>query len=142
MVGYPWETEADVRATYRVARELLLYKPKFGDCLQASVVIPYPGSPLWQSARKNGWLTIDPLDYERYDMSDSVLKSGIDHRLWVRRLWKLHLNPWFLLRSLITLRSRAQLNLAWRGVASLIGHVLDYAKTGSDVDLGAKPRAR
>jgi radical SAM superfamily enzyme YgiQ (UPF0313 family) len=53
MVGYPWETEEDVRATYRVARELLLYKPKFGDCLQASVVIPYPGSPLWQQARKS-----------------------------------------------------------------------------------------
>jgi radical SAM superfamily enzyme YgiQ (UPF0313 family) len=142
MVGYPWETEEDVRATYRVARELLLYKPKFGDCLQASVVIPYPGSPLWQQARKSGWLTIEPLDYERYDMSETVLKSGIDHRYWVRKLWKLHLHPWFLLRSLATLRSRAQVNLAWRGIASLLGHILDYAKTGSAVDLGHAAPAR
>src|SRR5260370_38753411 len=46
MVGYPWETEDDVKKTYAVAKEMLLYKPKFGDCLQASVVVPYPGSPL------------------------------------------------------------------------------------------------
>jgi hypothetical protein len=76
-------------------------------------------------------------------MSETVLKSGIDHRYWVRRLWKLHLHPWFLLRSLATLRSCAQADLAWRGIASLLGHVLDYAKTGSAVDLGhpapAKP---
>jgi radical SAM superfamily enzyme YgiQ (UPF0313 family) len=126
MVGYPWQDEAGVRRTYAVAKEMLLYKPKFGDCLQASVVVPYPGSPLWTAAVNKGWFLIDPKDYDSYDMSSQLLKCPIDQEAWVKRLWRLHLHPWFLLRSALTLRSRAQWNLAWRGVLSLAGHISDY----------------
>ena len=69
MVGYPWEVEADVEKTYAVAKEMLLYKPKFGDCLQASVVVPYPGSPLWQNCVNKNWFLVDPYDYDKLDMS-------------------------------------------------------------------------
>lgn len=128
MVGYPWEEESGTRATYAAAREMMLYKPSFGDCMQASIVIPYPGSPLWHSAVKNGWFQVDPRDYDRFDMSEPILKTRIDQEYWVKKLWKLHLHPWFLLRSLVTLRSLDQLNLAWRGMVSLWGHVTDYRK--------------
>jgi anaerobic magnesium-protoporphyrin IX monomethyl ester cyclase len=128
MVGYPWETEADVQATYDVTRELMLYKPKFGDCMQASVVIPYPGSPMWLQAKREGWFAIDPQDYDRYDMCAPVLKTQIDHEYWVRKMWRLHLHPYFLLRSALTLRTWDQVNLAWRGVVSLFGHLFDYGK--------------
>jgi len=126
MVGYPWQDEAGVRRTYAVAKEMLLYKPKFGDCLQASVVVPYPGSPLWTEAVHKGWFLIDPNDYDRYDMASDLLKTPVDQRFWVNKLWKLHWHPWFLVRSLATLRTRAQFNLAWRGLRSLFGHMRDY----------------
>ncbi len=126
MVGYPWETEADVATTYAVAKEMLLYKPKFGDCLQASVVVPYPGSPLWQNCVNKDWFLVDPYDYDKLDMSVPILKTQIDQALWVKRLWRLHLRPSFILRSALTLRSKAQFNLAWRGVSSLLGHIRDY----------------
>jgi radical SAM superfamily enzyme YgiQ (UPF0313 family) len=126
MVGYPWQDEAGVQRTYDVAKEMLLYKPKFGDCLQASVVVPYPGSPLWTAGVNKGWFLIDPHDYDKFDMSEPIMKSLYDNEAWVKKLWKLHLQPWFVLRSLFTLRSKAQFNLAWRGVLSLAGHISDY----------------
>lgn len=126
MVGYPWQDEAGVQRTYDVAKEMLLYRPKFGDCLQASVVVPYPGSPLWTAAMNKGWFLIDPKDYDKYDMSEPLMKSQYDNQAWVKKLWKLHLHPKFVLRSLLTLRSRNQWNLALRGVLSLAGHVSDY----------------
>jgi len=141
MVGYPWQDEAGVRRTYEVAREMLLYKPKFGDCLQASVVVPYPGSPLWTAAVNKGWFLIDPKDYDSYDMSSDLLRTQIDQEAWVKKLWMLHLQPWFLLRSALTLRTRAQWNLAWRGVLSLAGHVSDYKPGQGDAGM-AKGRLR
>jgi radical SAM superfamily enzyme YgiQ (UPF0313 family) len=139
MVGYPWQDEAGVRRTYEVAKEMLLYRPKFGDCLQASVVVPYPGSPLWTAAVNKGWFLIDPFDYDKYDMSQPLMKSQYDNALWVKRLWKLHLRPTFLLRSLLTLRTRAQWNLAWRGLLSLAGHVMDYRPAPGSANLTEKP---
>jgi radical SAM superfamily enzyme YgiQ (UPF0313 family) len=135
MVGYPWQDEAGVRRTYDVAKEMLLYRPKFGDCLQASVVVPYPGSPLWTAAVNKGWFLIDPQDYDKYDMSEPLMKSQYDNEAWVKRLWKLHLHPWFLLRSLFTLRTRNQWNLAWRGVLSLAGHISDYKPAAGQAEL-------
>jgi len=36
MVGYPWETRDDAERTYQAARELMLYKTRFGTrCKQA-----------------------------------------------------------------------------------------------------------
>jgi anaerobic magnesium-protoporphyrin IX monomethyl ester cyclase len=135
MVGYPWQDEAGVKRTYDVAKEMLLYRPKFGDCLQASVVVPYPGSPLWTAAVNKGWFLIDPKDYDKYDMSEPLMKSQYDNEAWVKRLWKLHLHPWFLLRSLFTLRTRDQWNLAWRGVLSLAGHISDYKPAAGQAGL-------
>ncbi len=130
MVGYPWQDEAGVRRTYETARELLLYRPRFGDCLQASVVVPYPGSPLWREAVAKGWFVGDPVDYGRYDMAEDLLTCPVDRRAWVRRLWSLNLHPYFLVRSLMTLRTRSQWDLAWRGFLSLSGHVRDYRPAG------------
>jgi radical SAM superfamily enzyme YgiQ (UPF0313 family) len=126
MVGYPWQDEAGVRRTYDAAREMLLYRPKFGDCLQASVVVPYPGSPLWREAVAKGWFLGDPLDYASYDMARPLLKTPVDPAPWVRKFWRLHLHPSFLAHSLWTLRGRDQRDLAWRGLRSLAGHVRDY----------------
>jgi len=135
MVGYPWQDAAGVRRTYEVAKEMLLYKPKFGDCLQASVVVPYPGSPLWTAAVNKGWFLIDPKDYDSYDMSQPLMKSQYDNAAWVKKLWRLHLRPSFVLRSLLTLRDRDQVDLAWRGVLSLAGHLTDYKAAGGSAGL-------
>jgi len=126
MAGYPWETEEDAKMTYEVAKELMLYKTRFGDSLQASLVVPYPGTPLYRRALKEGWLIPKPNDYERFNMSEPVLKSSVDGRLWCQRLWKLYYHPSFMVRSLLSIRSVDDLKLVWRAAKSLVGHVKDF----------------
>jgi len=126
MFGYPWETEEDMTKTYNVTKELLNYKVRFGDCMQASVVIAYPGSPLWREATNKGWLLIGKEDYERYDMSHPILKTSVNPAPWTRKTWALMNSPLFMFRQLITIRHFRELDLLWRGLRSLLGHVQDY----------------
>ncbi len=126
MVGYPWETEKDVLKTYETARELMLYKTHFGDSLQASIVMPYPGTPLYKDAQKNNWLTDAASDYENFDMEHDILKSPINTAYWCRKIWNIHTHPLFLIKSLLTIRSTKDIDIALRGVKSLLGHLKDY----------------
>lgn len=126
MFGYPWETEEDMTKTYNVTKELLNYKVRFGDCMQASVVIAYPGSPLWREAVNKNWLLIGKEDYERYDMSHPILRTNVNPAPWTRKTWSLMKNPSFMFRQLITIRHFRELGLLWRGLKSLLGHVQDY----------------
>jgi radical SAM superfamily enzyme YgiQ (UPF0313 family) len=126
MTGYPWETESDVKRTYEVVKELMLYKTRFGDSLQASVVVPYPGTPLYREAMKNNWFSINPKDYEKFDMSQSVLKAQVDAYMWCDKLWSIHKDPKFMFNSLITMRSTHDLKLAHKGFRSVMAHTNDF----------------
>ena len=126
MVGYPWEDTADVKQTYKVAKELMLYKTHFGDSLQASIIMPYPGTPLYRDAQKHGWLTKEGSDYDMMDMEHDILKSNYDNAYWCKKMWNIHKNPFFLLKSLLTISSGRDIALAMRGMKSLTGHNKDY----------------
>jgi radical SAM superfamily enzyme YgiQ (UPF0313 family) len=125
MTGFPWETEEDVLKTFGVTRELMLYKAKFGDCLQSSVLVPYPGTPLYYEALKNNWFAIDPHNYDEYDMSKPVVKCSYDPMSWCEKIWKIHKDPLFMLRSLVSMRSLSDMKVALIGFRSLQGHEED-----------------
>jgi anaerobic magnesium-protoporphyrin IX monomethyl ester cyclase len=126
MVGYPWENEEDALKTYEITRRMMLYKTHFGDSLQASIVVTYPGTPLYKEAVANNWLTVNPTDYEKFDMAHTLLKTNIDTGFWCKKMWRIHLNPVFVLKSFLTLRSINDIILAFRGLISLFGHLNDY----------------
>ena len=126
MVGYPWEKEDDVKKTYDVAKELMFYKTHFGDSLQASIVMPYPGTPLYKDAQKNNWLTEYAFDYENFDMEHNILKSDIETTYWCRKIWYIHTHPLFLIKSLFSIKSLRDIDIALRGINSLFGHLKDY----------------
>jgi radical SAM superfamily enzyme YgiQ (UPF0313 family) len=126
MVGYPWEGEEQVKKTYETAKELMLYKTRFGDSLQASIIMPYPGTPLYRDAEKNNWLTEAGRDYEKMDMEHDILKPVVDNAYWCKKIWDIHKLPLFLLKSLITLQNPRDIALAFRGIKSLLGHTKDY----------------
>ncbi|MDD5066052.1 MAG: radical SAM protein [bacterium] len=128
MVGYPWEDEEDTARTFRFTKEIMLYKTHFGDSLQSSIIVPYPGTPLYKEALKNKWFIMDPEDYDKFDMAHQILKSSIDSAKWCKKLWRIHLHPVFLLRSFLTLRKWQDIKLAFRGLISLLGHLRDYEK--------------
>ena len=126
MVGYPWETQEDVRGTFELARELLTYKARIGDSLQCSIVVPYPGTPLYKEATRRGWNAVDPLDYEKYDMDTNVLTTPVDTTQWAGRFWRLYLDQAYVLKLLASVRSLREFHLGFRGLVSLFGHIRDY----------------
>lgn len=74
MVGYPWESRHDAEETINFARKL--FTRGYIDSLQATIVVPYPGTPMFEEALANGWLST--LDWDEYDMKRSVWKSPVD----------------------------------------------------------------
>lgn len=129
MVGYPWETEEDAQATLKLAKELMLYKTHAGDSLQASAVVPYPGTPLYFEALENDWFQIDPHNYEALDMSFPPLKSPIGAEKvmeYCDRLWSIHKHPLFIMKTLASISSFDDLRLLWQGFKSVRGHTKDF----------------
>jgi len=134
MIGYPWQTEEEVKEQYRHVKKLMLYKTRFGDSMQASVVIPYPGTPLYRQAVKKDWFTIAPDDYKKFDMDIPVLKTDINTTYWCRKMWKIQFHPLFLLKSFLTLKNLQDIKMAFTGVKSLAGHLKDYTLESKNKD--------
>ena len=65
-------------------------------------------------------------DYENYDMSHPILKSQYNASEWATKTWNLMKTPKFVIRQLLTVRSLREVDLLWRGLKSLLGHVQDY----------------
>jgi len=98
MVGYPWEREKDVEKTYIFVKNLV--DKGLVDSLQATIIVPYPGTELFLKSKKRGWLV--SLDWDRYDMDGPVLKTKISRRKikkFVRDFYYLALTPKFLARK-------------------------------------------
>ncbi len=125
MTGFPWESEKDVQRTYDITKKLMLYKAKFGDCLQSSVIVTYPGTPLYYASLKNNWFLINPYNYDEYDMGKPMLKCSYDPMIWCEKIWKIHKAPVFMAKSLITLKSVGDIKMAFVGLNSLSGHEKD-----------------
>lgn len=73
MVGYPWEKEKEINKTTLFVKNL--FKKGLVDSMQATIVVPYPGTPLFEECQKNNWLKT--LNWNEYDMSRPVMKAGI-----------------------------------------------------------------
>jgi len=75
MMGYPWETEKDAQRTFDFIYKIMVRG--LADSLQATIVVPYPGTPLFRQCLENDWLLTK--DWDRFDMRESVMKSGISN---------------------------------------------------------------
>jgi len=129
MVGYPWETKEDALHTYALAKELM--EKGYIDMLQSTIVIPYPGTPLYEDAIENQWFTVKPNDYESFDMSRPILKtpdmipSEIEETC--RAIYALHFNPKFIMHRLKKTWSINMIPYYIRGLQSMIGHRKDFS---------------
>jgi radical SAM superfamily enzyme YgiQ (UPF0313 family) len=125
MVGYPWETKEDAEETIALARDM--FRRGYIDTLQATIVVPYPGTPMFEEARKNGWLTTE--DWDRYDMRESVWKSPIgteDIKMLTQGLYKAALNPRFIARKIFSVRNIDDLRFLFKAGRKLMGHLTDF----------------
>lgn len=130
MVGYPWETRADAERTLALAKRLM--KKGLADMLQSTIAIPYPGTPLYRQAVENDWLSIDPKDYEKFDMTAPVFKTPDMTPEEIveicNSIYRSFLQPSYILRYLKSIRSPADVRFIARGAKAVIGHLLDFTK--------------
>jgi len=126
MVGYPWESREDAQNTIDLAKDI--FRKGWADTLQATVMIPYPGTPLFEECRENGWLKTE--DWDRYDMREPVMRSQLsdaDIKNFTQELYKVFFDPRYIFRRVISIRNLDDLKFIMRGVRSVVGHLTDFS---------------
>jgi len=103
MVGYPWETKKDLDNTINFSRNI--FKNNLAASLQATIIIPYPGTPLFDYCKKNNLLKT--LDWDKYDMRQAIIKTKNPTYLKtsVQDLFKSIITPKYILNKITSIRS-------------------------------------
>jgi anaerobic magnesium-protoporphyrin IX monomethyl ester cyclase len=104
MIGYPWETKSDALKTVDLARQI--FREGLADSLQATVVIPYPGTPLFKECDQKDLLLTK--NWDKYDMRQPVMKTDMTPDILnslVQNLFKGILTPKFIIHQLTSIRS-------------------------------------
>jgi len=128
MFGYPSASREEELRTYQLAKKLM--EGGYADTLQSTLLMPYPGSRLYEMALEKGWLRYSPGEWEHWDMSKPVLKSADISPEEVNQLchetYKLFISSKYILRRLLSIRSFGDLRFAFRGARKVIGHIRDF----------------
>lgn len=127
MIGYPWETKEMAQKTIDKAKDL--FKKGYVDTLQGTVVIPYPGTPLYEYCKKNDQLSIS--EYSRFDQREMVMKSPLtseDAKEMVQGLYKSFMSPQFIFRKILSIRSLDDVKFLWMAGWKVLGHLTDFKR--------------
>lgn len=124
MIGYPHETLIQANKTLNLARKI--FQENLADSLQATILIPYPGTPLFKYCQKNNLLLTQ--NWDDYDMRQPIIKSPIPPQKQVKlvqNLFKGVINPKFILKKIISIRS-------FSDIKHLFNYALKYLKKLKD----------
>jgi len=127
MFGYPWETFEDIIETVNLVRFLL--RNGYAYTLQSTIVIPYPGTPLFEECKRENLLTT--LDWDKYDMDKPVMKTNIVPEKLneaVRKVYSIAFDPKFLLHKLLSIRDFYDVKYFLRGAKAVFGHLKDFIR--------------
>jgi radical SAM superfamily enzyme YgiQ (UPF0313 family) len=125
MFGYPWESYEEALNTLRLGRYLL--KKGYAYTVQATVVIPYPGTPLFEECRTSSGLKT--LDWDRYDMKEPVMVTPMgDEQVMelVQAIYGVAFDPEFMWRKLLSVRDMDDVVYFWRAGMKVLGHLVDF----------------
>jgi len=127
MFGYPWETYDDAKNTLKLGKWLL--KKGYAYTMQATIVIPYPNTPLFQECKDKDLLYT--LNWEDYDMKQPVMKLNYMprdlHRL-VQGMYSASFSPEFIIRKLFSIKDIYDIRYFWRAFLKVIGHIADFKR--------------
>lgn len=118
MFGLPGETKETIKETIKFVLEL---NP---DYAQFPVVIPYPGTELYQEALEKGWLTTDNwADFEAFDHSVLEyphLKS--QEIVWGAQMaqQKFYLRPSYIIKKALKVRSLGEIPQLIKGAVNVV----------------------
>lgn len=125
MLGYPWESYKDAQRTIAIAK--FAFKKGYYETMQATLVIPYPGTPLYKECKEKGWLLTD--NYEDFDMRRPVMKIPFSHTKILeleQDLYSCFMTPQYITRKLLGIRSFHDFKYLFYMGWKLIGHLLDF----------------
>jgi anaerobic magnesium-protoporphyrin IX monomethyl ester cyclase len=127
MVGYPWENEQEIKNTISFVKKLFQKGLIF--TMQATLVIPYPGTPLFTEAKKKGWLKTQK--WADYDMRKAVLKTRVCEKklkTYLQSLYASFATPRFVFRTLKSIRGLDDIKyIAFQGL-KFFSKSLDFKK--------------
>lgn len=127
MFGYPWEDEEQIRNTIKLGKTIL--KKGWAHTLQATVLIPYPGTPLYRECKEKGWLLTE--NYEDYDQRMPVMKTPVGSeriKEAVQEVYKVAFSPEFILRRIAGIRSIDDVKFIFRAAGKVFGHLTDFGR--------------
>lgn len=125
MFGYPWETYEDALKTLKLGRWLL--NNGYAYTMQATVVIPYPGTLLFEECKQKGLLKT--LNWDDYDMKRPIMQNSIlDSKLMelVQGMYKVSFQAEFILRKFFSLKDTDDLKYSFRAAKKVFGHIFDF----------------
>jgi radical SAM superfamily enzyme YgiQ (UPF0313 family) len=100
--------------------------------LQSTIVMPYPGTSLYDEALENGWFRVDPKDYDRFDMTEPVLATPNMTPEEVMKIcdeiYKIFLSPKYMFKHLTRIKSWRDFRYSVKGAIKVLGHVKDFAR--------------
>lgn len=127
MIGYPWESKEQAQNTLNLAKEL--FRKGYVDTLQGTMLVPYPGTPLYKYCKENNLLAVT--EYNRYDQRELVMKAPItteEAKELIQGLYKSFMTPQFIARKIASIRSFNDLKFFWRAGWKVLGHLTDFSK--------------
>ncbi|MFA4942603.1 MAG: radical SAM protein [Patescibacteria group bacterium] len=127
MIGYPWESYEEAKRTVDLAKDL--FKKNYVNTLQATVLIPYPGTPLYQYCQNNDLLNFT--DYDRFDQREQVMKCPLTTEQvkdLTQGLYKAFITPKFVFNKIKSIRSFADIKFLGRAGLKVFGHLMDFKK--------------
>lgn len=104
MIGYPWETQTDTLKTINFAKQI--FKQGLTNSMQATIVIPYPGTPLFTQCQKSNLL--ETSNWNDYDMQHKIMSSPLSEsqlKKLTQELFKGIITPKFILKQIFSIRS-------------------------------------
>lgn len=128
MVGYPWEGEKEIKKTVEFVKSLA-DKGLFNS-MQATLIIPYPGTSLFKECKRKDLLKT--FNWDRYDMQESVVKAKVSDeklRTAIRKLY--HVSIWnktFILNTLTQLKSLDGIKYVSFQALKYFGKLLEFRK--------------
>jgi radical SAM superfamily enzyme YgiQ (UPF0313 family) len=126
MLGYPWETKEDAQKTIDLAKKL--FRKNYIDTMQATIMIPYPGTPLFKYCQENNLLLTE--DYDRFDQREPVMKTELsdeDIKKMIRKLYRSFITPKFFLNKIKGIRSWQDIKHIFRSGKKVFGHLVDFS---------------
>jgi len=132
MLGYPWESYQDAKRTIQQAKHC--FEMGYFNTMQSTIIIPYPGTPLYKECEEKDWLLTK--DYDRYDMREPVMKTPFPKEQIYelqQELYSSFMTPKYIMRKILGIRSFHDFKYLFYMAWKLLAHLLDFDKNQTKV---------